>query len=63
MAKEAPQIGPPNKVIPPEIIDSISLNLFIITIFTKFVQRMFFLVLVACASLFLSLEQSSKQIL
>jgi hypothetical protein len=56
MAKEAPQIGPPNKVIPQEIIGSISLNPFIITIFTKFVsqmQRMFFLALAARASLFL----------
>jgi hypothetical protein len=34
MAKEAPQIEPPNKVIPQDIIDSIILDPFIITIFT-----------------------------
>jgi hypothetical protein len=56
MAKEVPQIGPPNKVIPQEIIDNISLDPFIITIFTRFVsqmQRMFFLASAARASLFL----------
>jgi hypothetical protein len=56
MAKEAPQIGPPNKVIPQEIIDSISLNPSIITIFTIYIvsnAENVLLALVACASLFL----------